>query len=240
MAKSTLLICSFLLGCIHGALAFSLCSPSVETALLQRHHALQDHTASRQQLHYRLRRQQNQRLQVTCMKMVSPSDDEDEKFGAAQRIASVQSLVVGAVSGSLALAVPEFVHQTILDNAWSLTPDGVGGMVQFEFDTDMGAVVAGLFAIVYRYCVRLDGDREQLKQGVVGAFTLTRALSRITVPVASCSAFPLSCGPPLGYVNWNMILQLGVNGVESGIMFAAAAVAMDYCMTKGWIIKFPG
>lgn len=170
----------------------------------------------------------------------SDPDADDEKFGMAQRIASVQSLVVGALAGSIALAVPEFVHQTILDSMLDLTPLGVGGMAQFEFDNDMGAVISGLFAIVYRYCIRLDGDREQLKQGVVGAFTLTRALSRITVPVASCSSLPLSCGAPLGYLNWNMLFQIGVNGVESGIMFAATAAAIDYCMEKGWIKKFPG
>mmetsp|Transcript_1303 Transcript_1303/g.2715 ORF Transcript_1303/g.2715 Transcript_1303/m.2715 type:complete len:104 (-) Transcript_1303:38-349(-) len=103
----------------------------------------------------------------------------------------------------------------------------------------MGSLMAGLFAIVYRYTIRMDGARDQLKQGVVGAFTLTRALGRVTVP-ASCSSVPLYCGEPLGYLDWNMLTQIGVNVVESGIMFAATAAAMDVCMNKGWIKKFPG
>ena len=37
----------------------------------------------------------------------------------------------------------------------------------------------------------------QLKQGVVGAFVITRALAMLQAS-EECSALPLSCGPPLG------------------------------------------
>ena len=44
----------------------------------------------------------------------------------------------------------------------------------------------------------------QLKQGVVGAFVITRALAMLQAS-DGCTALPLSCGPPLGYFNWGMI-----------------------------------
>ena len=162
----------------------------------------------------------------------------DPKFGLGQRIASIQSLVVGAFSGSLAMAFPALIHDAFL-NDMILATGPPNGLAQFEFDSDMAALLGGLFAIVYRYCLRLDGDREQLKQGVVAAFVLTRTLSRITV-ASPCRSIPLYCGPPLGYLNWNMIVQIIVNGAESAVLFGAAAAAMDYCMEKGWISKFPG
>ena len=163
----------------------------------------------------------------------------DPKFGLGQRIASVQSLVVGAVSGSLAVALPTLIHDAFF-NGWAARYGTVTtGLAQFEFDNDAAALMAGLFALVYRYCLRLDGDREQLKEGVVTAFVLTRTLSRITV-APTCQALPLSCGAPFGYLNWNMLFQLAVNGLESAILFGTVAAALDYCMERGWIAKFPG
>jgi hypothetical protein len=47
-------------------------------------------------------------------------------------------------------------------------------------------------------------------------------------------------GAPLGYFDWAMIGQLLANGAESAAMFGATAAAMDYCMEKGYISKFPG
>lgn len=42
-----------------------------------------------------------------------------------------------------------------------------------------------------------------LKQGVVGGFAIVRLLARVRVS-ADCTAFPLSCGYPFGYLNWDM------------------------------------
>jgi hypothetical protein len=46
-------------------------------------------------------------------------------------------------------------------------------------------------------------------------------------------------GAPLGYFDWPMIGQLLTNGAESAAMFVATAAAMDYCMERGYISKFP-
>ncbi|GAX21212.1 hypothetical protein FisN_23Lh152 [Fistulifera solaris] len=157
---------------------------------------------------------------------------QDNKFGFFQRIESVKCLIVGAVSGSIALAPFALLH-----DLW-LVPSMVdsSGLAQFEFDTDAAAVQSGLFAIVYRYCIRTDTN-PQLQDGVVGAFAITRTLSRIVLP-SSCSAIPLYCGPPLGYLDWGVLGQLAVNGVESMAMFMATSSAISYCMERRIISKF--
>jgi hypothetical protein len=162
------------------------------------------------------------------------SDDNSDKLGFMQRIDSGKSLVVGAIVGSFALVIPELFHQLVLP----ASANNINGLAQFEFDVDMGALMSGLFAICYRYCIRMD-ENPQLAQGVVGAFGLTRTLSRVFVPTY-CVAPMLRCGAPLGYLDWNMLTQIVLNGVESFVMFGATAMAMEYCMERKWISKFPG
>ncbi|CAB9528619.1 expressed unknown protein [Seminavis robusta] len=155
--------------------------------------------------------------------------EDDAKFGFGARIESFKCLVVGAFSGGIALAPVSLIRDCAVAQK---------SLAQWEFDTDAGALEAALFAIVYRYCIREDTN-PQLKDGVVGAFVLTRTLTRIELP-SYCSAVPVDCGPPLGYLDWNVLGQLLVNGIQSGILFAAAASGMEYCFRKNYISKFPG
>ena len=165
----------------------------------------------------------------------SSNDNEGEggedKFSFAQRIESLKCAVLGAVSGSLCVALPAAYHNLLYSDTLS-----VNGLAQWEFDTDMGAIEGALFAIVYRYAIRGD-DNPMLNQGAVGAFVLVRTLSRISTPT-SCSALPLSCGAPIGYANWDMINQGLLNGVESVALFGGAALAMELAFDKGYIEKF--
>jgi hypothetical protein len=105
-------------------------------------------------------------------------------------------LVVGAVTGSIALAPFALLHDLLF------IPSMIdsSGLAQFEFDTDAAAVQSGLFAISYRYCIRTDTN-PQLQDGVVGAFAITRTLSRIVLP-SSCSAIPLYCKLVAATVIW--------------------------------------
>jgi hypothetical protein len=154
------------------------------------------------------------------------NNNDNNKFGFWQRIDSIKSGVVGAIAGSLASTILLALHDDLIQ--------------QWEFDTDGAAVSSGLFAIVYRYCVREDTN-PQLAQGVVGAFALTRTIARIHVPIATCTALPLTCGPPLGVLNWDLLWQLAWNGAESFVMFGSAAYALEYVTTqRGWISRFPG
>ena len=153
---------------------------------------------------------------------------DDDKFSFAQRIESTKCVAVGAAAGGLGVTPIAALHDILALS---------GDVAQWEFDTDMGSIEAALFAIVYRYCIRTDTN-DMLNQGVIGAFVLTRTLSRIKVPTY-CSAIPLNCGAPIGYFDWNMIQQGAWSGLESVALFGAAALAMDYCFQKGFISKFP-
>jgi hypothetical protein len=85
--------------------------------------------------------------------------------------------------------------------------------------------------------VRSD-DNAQLKQGAAGAFLLTRTLSSAR-PGDQCTALPLSCGPPLGYLDWSLIKQLGFLGIESALAFGGAALVLEVCFEKGWCRRIP-
>ena len=108
---------------------------------------------------------------------------------------------------------------------------------QWEFATDTLVVQLLLFGVVYRYAVRSD-DNEQLKQGAVGAFALVRTLSSVQVG-DQCSAIPLNCGAPLGYLDWDMLLQLGAYFGESALAFGGAAFALETAWNKGWAARIP-
>lgn len=119
-------------------------------------------------------------------RLFSGRSDEPSKFGFQQRIESIKCVVIGGLSGSLAMA-----PVSALNNFLLLPPANGNSLSQWEFDTDMGSLEAGLFAIVYRYCIRED-DNPQLSSGCAGAFVLVRTLARVETP-AYCDAIPLSC-----------------------------------------------
>ncbi|KAL3775125.1 hypothetical protein ACHAWO_001948 [Cyclotella atomus] len=155
------------------------------------------------------------------------SNNDEDKFSPQQRLESVKTGVLGALAGGIA-ATPFIAFHDI----------PAYGLASWEFDTDMGAIEAALFAIVYRYCVRKKDNNDMLNMGVIGAFVVVRTLSRVRVP-GYCTAAPLDCGDPIGYFDWNMIQQLTLNGLESVALFGAAAAAMEVAYDRKWIGKFP-
>ena len=112
------------------------------------------------------------------------SSTSDNKFDIAQRIESLKSVVLGAVSGGIAVTPIAYVH-------YVLTSD-IANTAQWEFVTDMSSLQAALFAIVYRYAVRANDNNPMLNQGVVGAFVVVRTLSNIQV-TDTCQSVPLRC-----------------------------------------------
>lgn len=161
---------------------------------------------------------------------------DEDKFGIRQRFASIQCLLLGAIVGSIAQAPASLLHDTLFNG------DVGGGLAQWEYDTDMAAVAGGLFAVVYRYCIREDTTNPQLNQGIVSAMILTRTLPQVQIPTY-CQAIPLNCDrPPLSFYifDWNIIQQLLWCGLESTLLFVGTAAAMDMAMEKGYIIRFPG
>ena len=108
----------------------------------------------------------------------------DSKFGMAQRIESLKSVVLGALAGGVAVTPVAYLHYVYASAAPSIA--------QWEFVTDMSALQAALFAIVYRYAVRAGDDNPMLNQGVVGAFVVVRTLANIQV-TDTCLSVPLRC-----------------------------------------------
>lgn len=78
------------------------------------------------------------------------TSSDDDAFSFGQRIESVKSGVVGALSGGIALAPISASHDIFFGEGTV-----ANGLSQWEFDTDTGSLQAALFAIVYRYCVRV-------------------------------------------------------------------------------------
>eukprot|EP00534_Pseudo-nitzschia_fraudulenta_P009876 CAMPEP_0201169524 /NCGR_PEP_ID=MMETSP0851-20130426/80461_1 /ASSEMBLY_ACC=CAM_ASM_000631 /TAXON_ID=183588 /ORGANISM="Pseudo-nitzschia fraudulenta, Strain WWA7" /LENGTH=244 /DNA_ID=CAMNT_0047451305 /DNA_START=37 /DNA_END=771 /DNA_ORIENTATION=- len=152
------------------------------------------------------------------------------KFGMAQRIESLKSVVLGALSGGIAVTPIAYLHYVSFAT-------GDGSIAQWEFVTDMSSLQAALFAIVYRYAVRANDNNPMLNQGVVGAFIVVRTLSNIQV-TDTCQSIPLRCGPPLGYFDWSMIEQAVWGGVESAALFGAASFAMELAFRQKWISRF--
>lgn len=145
-----------------------------------------------------------------------------------ERFESVKTAALSAVAGSLAVA-PVAVLAAALSSS--------GFDAQWEFSIDMLAATLALFGITYRYAVRADGN-PNLKQGVVGAFALTRTLNLIHVDVGTCTSLPLHCGAPLGYVSWDMIWQGVGAGVPSFVAFGSAALALEACFDSGFVRRF--
>jgi hypothetical protein len=182
---------------------------------------------------------------ISLIRMASSNDEEgsrssrsndENKFGMIQRIDSGKSFVVGAIVGSVATAPLLAVHNLIL---LSDPTKNINSLAQFEYDCDSAAIIGGLFSVVYRYCIRTDTTNPQLQQGVVGAFAITRTVSRIQIP-QYCTAIPLSCGAPFGIIDWNIIIQLAISGIESLILFGSVAIAIEVLTKRDFISRFPG
>ena len=171
-------------------------------------------------------------------------NDAVEKFGWSQRWASVQCLILGAVVGSIAQAPISLLHNLVINN--------INPIAHWEYDTDSSAVIGGLFAIVYRYCIREDTDNPQLPQGCISAMVLIRTLPQIKIP-SYCTPVPLNCHHddnilsqilPIQYLyildDPNVLQQLFWCGLESTILFTVTAQMMDMAMDKNYIRRFPG
>lgn len=138
------------------------------------------------------------------------------------RFESIKSASVSAIAGSIA-----YIPFALLSGL------PMGFSAQWEFNSDTLALILALFGITYRYTIR-DDATDQLKQGAIGAFAITRAISLIHVP-DTCSSLPLNCGPPFFYLDISMILSGLWHFIESYAAFAGSAIAIDNCLDEGII-----
>lgn len=103
-----------------------------------------------------------------------------------------------------------------------------------------GLAVSGiLFGLTYRYAIRRD-ENPNLKQGVIGAFSITRSLGTVQALAAECApSIPLDCGPPFHLFTWKMLLEGTGALVEASVFFLGISLVIEYCFKKKWISKFP-
>jgi hypothetical protein len=147
------------------------------------------------------------------------------EFG--ERIESVKAAVISVAGGIVAL-LPYGIVKGIVYN-FSAT---------WEFQFDATVLCLALFGITYRYAVRKDNN-PNLKQGVVGSFAITKALSFIDVPDSLCTSVPINCGPPFFLFSGSMLLQGVTAFIEAIIAYGGAAYIMERCMSSGLLSKFP-
>ena len=156
-----------------------------------------------------------------------------KELTAAELFESSKALIVGLLSGGVAVTPIAFLHDYYFPG--KTIPNGIA---QWEFDTDTGSLAASLFAVIYRFSIR-EGEEsnELLPLFVISSFVIVRTLSRVRVSYY-CDAIPLNCGAPFGYFDFAMSQQALFSGLESLFLFGAAASAMDYCYKKGFISRY--
>lgn len=151
--------------------------------------------------------------------------DVPNEFG--ERIESVKAAVIG-VSGGIAALLPYGMIKGVVLK-FSAT---------WEFEFDAWVLCLALFAITYRYAVRKDNN-PNLKQGVVGSFAITKALSCIDVPDDLCTSIPINCGAPFYLFSESMLVQGVASFAESIVAYGGSAYILERCMKSGLLSKFP-
>ena len=139
---------------------------------------------------------------------------------AAKRAESGKAAVAATIAGNLGGLPATMLDPSRFTPQWELQADGL-------------AIMLLLFGVVYRYAVRTD-ENPMLKQGVVGAFVITRAWALLDAP-DTCSAIPLNCGAPLGYFSWEMIAAGLLATAQTATACTAAAFSLEICFDKGLI-----
>lgn len=141
------------------------------------------------------------------------------------RLESAKAGGAALIFGSLAFAPAALLEPSHFTPQWELACDSL-------------ALMLALFGVTYRYAARTD-ENAMLKQGVVGAFALTRTLAALQA-APQCTAMPLQCGPPLGYFSWDMISQGVFLGIESFLAFGGAALAIEWLSDRNIIERCRG
>jgi hypothetical protein len=95
-----------------------------------------------------------------------------------------------------------------------------------------------LFGVTYRYAVRKDSNIH-LKQGVVGAFAITRAINLVDVSSICSQTFPLECGQPFHIFTGFMFLTGFLFFLESISAFGGAAYGIEKLFAQNLLSKFP-
>jgi hypothetical protein len=165
--------------------------------------------------------------------LAAGSNDGDQKWETmmedetGEKIESVKAAVFSAIGGSLAVIPYAILKGAVLHfNAdWEFNCDG------------LLILTAPLFGITYRYAIRRDNN-PNLKQGVIGAFVITRAVASLKV-ADICTSIPLNCGPPFYLFTADMLATGLEHFFEAGLCFGGAAYLMETLFKSNALSKFP-
>jgi hypothetical protein len=142
---------------------------------------------------------------------------------SAERIESLKAGTLAAFALLLAFGTIAAASELVLAQRF----DALAGLLFAPTGVNLpvSLAIAGLsgflFGVTYRYAIRTDSN-PQLKAGAVLAFGLVRGLAQLDVGLSARSDF------------W----PFAVLGVESVLLFAAAGIALDWALARGWVKPF--
>jgi hypothetical protein len=155
---------------------------------------------------------------------------DSSNFSPAERIESLKAGTVAALSclvafGAIA-AGNSFILADRLDFLASLQVRAID--LNFAFRGSIALLGGFLFGVTYRYAIRQDTN-PQLKSGVVLAFGLVRAFGQLDAGLF----FEAGKMPA-----WQELLPFAIRSAESVLLFAIAALVLDWAMGRSWIKLF--
>jgi hypothetical protein len=155
---------------------------------------------------------------------------DSSNFSPAERIESLKAGTVAALSllvafGAIA-AGNSFILARQFDFLVSLQVRTID--LNFAFRGAIALLGGFLFGVTYRYAIRQDTNR-QLKSGVVLAFGLVRAFGQLDTGLFfEAGKMPAT----------QDLLAVAVRGAESVVLFAIAALVLDWAIERVWIKPF--
>lgn len=150
------------------------------------------------------------------------------KFSTAERLESLKAGTLAALSLLLAFVLVAIANNLILPNWEALTRLQTTAIdLNLVVRCAIASFSGFLFGVTYRYAIRRDTN-PQLKAGVVLAFGLVRGLAQVDVELSGHTSILLAKN-----IGFYAALVL-----ESMLMFAIAAIVLDFSIQRHWIEPF--
>jgi hypothetical protein len=155
----------------------------------RRRPASREHASSlrRVDLSLRGKREREARQYHRTLRQTQLHLKQKSKIPIYQKIATIQSGLVGAFVGTLTMAPIAGLHHFVL------FPSYYSSTAQWEWDTGTALVQGGLFAILYRFLIaRGDNGVQAMQTVILSTVCIIRTVVRVQVPMY-CTALPLQC-----------------------------------------------
>lgn len=150
------------------------------------------------------------------------------KFSTAERLESLKAGSLAALSLLLAFGLVAIANNLILAKLPALTTLQTTAIdLNLVVRCAIASISGFLFGVTYRYAIRRDTN-PQLKAGVVFAFGLVRGLAQVDVELSGHTSILLAKN-----IGFYAALAL-----ESMLMFAIAAIILDFTIQRHWIEPF--